>query len=232
MKTILPTLNLYFHCALMGRYKEVITEQFSLLRKNNIFQKMKVLISFIGKDKPFIYKLFQKLPCEIIYQGKDLEQFEFPTLKLLQQRSLQEKDRQLVGYIHSKGVSHFQGDSSGFSLIEIDNWRKDMMSFSIEGFENVIPILNGCQVCGWDWIDRNDHRRDFLVNGGVIPLKLKGFFGGNFWWTTNKYIQTLPPIDSLNLKQRCEAEVWIGRTILSSARYFCFKKNKLFSERV
>jgi hypothetical protein len=102
-----------------------------------------------------------------------------------------------VLYFHTKGAIH-----NGNPVFE--KWRQCM--------ENV---------CVWRWrecLHKLDKGRDSAGSHWLAPEKYPvlrsasgnvSYWGGNFWWATSDFLNTLPQIDIM--ANRYEAEAWIGR---------------------
>lgn len=50
----------------------------------------------------------------------------------------------------------------------------------------------------------------YVTAGPLYSLGIRPHYSGNFWMAKCSYINTLPRIDSLNTKDRMQAEFWIG----------------------
>lgn len=117
---------------------------------------------------------------------------ELPTMRQMQLWCAANPGHHVL-YFHTKGAIH-NGNPS------YEAWRNCM-----EG------------VCLWRWrecVHKLDNGRDSVGAHWLTPEELPfigktAYWGGNFWWATSDFINTLPQID-VNLN-RYEAEVWIGR---------------------
>lgn len=64
--------------------------------------------------------------------------------------------------------------------------------------------------CTTEWRNRIEDLRDHDAVG-LHWLAERKIFGGNFWWATARYLNTLPPVGGIEPEQdRYSAEGWIG----------------------
>lgn len=107
-----------------------------------------------------------------------------------------------VLYLHAKGASHSPDEKM------INNWRQCMMHNLVTNWLICINSLNsGFDSAGCHW------KREQV--DGTMSL-----WGGNFFWATSDFLNTLPPIESHpriaaqggvdDFRSRYESEVWIG----------------------
>lgn len=189
--------HLFYHVAMMNNYEEVFQEQIQTLQKSQILSNIIFHINFVGpqKNKKRLLKYIKELDSKYnikIYTYEKLEDYEFSTLNLLK-RSTFQGTRNIVGYIHTKGVS--KPDDTG--RIE---WRKRMMKDCILKWRECFELLNYHDICGRNW--KTNLIKRFTSNS-------YGRYAGNFWWATESYIRTLP--NPLKFKkERFLAEIWIG----------------------
>lgn len=117
---------------------------------------------------------------------------ELPTQKVMQDWCKVNPGWSVL-YLHTKGAIH-----NGNPIM--DQWRRCMERACVWGWKNCTNELeNGIESCGAHWLTPEEHP----VIGHTA------YWGGNFWWATSDFINTLPPIDVT--LSRYEAEVWIGR---------------------
>jgi hypothetical protein len=223
--------TLYFHCSLMGnKYKQIILEQIQTIFKSKILSSYYLIIIVSGNDKSFIKELKNKLKrCyhKIIYVGDRLHEYEFPTLIQLQSDCQMIKEDINICYIHSKGVS----DPTPMR----NQWRRDMMKDIILRWKECEVFLKIVDIVGWSWVEDLMKVKNTLNDNIINKKTVIGYSGGNFWWTTSKFIKTLPNLNDITLinkECRVEAEMWIGKTKLSKIKIMDIKNNKIiFGER-
>lgn len=105
-------------------------------------------------------------------------------------------------YFHAKGATHLATNTNYHA------WRYCMMHHVVNEWARCVGDLDGgFDTCGCHWIR------------GLVPGQ--NLWGGNFWWATSAFLQTLPSIMNCariktgqskldDLETRYEAEVWIG----------------------
>lgn len=182
----------FFHIATIGRYQDIVSELLEVIHDSGMYEAMDQLyVGIVGNGTVLD---LNKNKTQIIYRSSDLENYEFPTLAILQRFACENPAHSIL-YIHTKGVS-----TSAPYIEAIDDWRRYMSYFNIMRFSDCINYLQTFDVCGVDWhIEPSPH------------------FSGNFWWATAEYIQRLPSIEAIShqnakhiLSLRHNAEFWIG----------------------
>lgn len=118
---------------------------------------------------------------------------EIPTLKWLQEWLPAHQDW-FVLYFHMKGVTH---PTEPFYTA----WRKRMENAVIRNWPQCVADLqNGAEAVGCHWLTPEQ-----------FPNLVKSpFFGGTFFWSTAKFLSTLPPLPEATWQNRFTAENWIG----------------------
>jgi hypothetical protein len=146
-----------------------------------------------GQEDVAIARLFAPPNAKIVPHGIGTTT-EIPTMNLIRQWLPKHKDWKVL-YGHFKGVSHpfLPSDMA---------WRERMEQACVWGWRNCVQELeNGTDACGCHWLTPEK-----------CPGQVAGpFFGGTFWWSTAKYLLTLPPLPAATWDNRYEAERWIGR---------------------
>jgi len=118
---------------------------------------------------------------------------ELPTMKHMQEWCSLNPGHAVL-YFHTKGAIH-----NGSPPYEA--WRRCMERVVLWKWRDCVTDLTdkGKDSAGAHWLTPAAY--PFI---GRTP-----YWGGNFWWATSDFINTLPPIDVT--LSRYEAEVWIGR---------------------
>ena len=188
----------------MGHWREVLTEQLSLLAKAKF--PGTVHIGFLGDEYEdgFIYHVAHTLglSIEVRHFGSNLQEFEIPTQRWMQQKCASLDPETPVLYFHTKGVSN----PSWISTM----WRWLMNAWCLTKWERMVQSLSmGHNCAGVSW------------SRGGFPAP---YFPGNFWWTTAGFVNQLTPIDDYviqfvdcithcnphSLGYRHAAEVWVN----------------------
>ncbi len=118
---------------------------------------------------------------------------ELPTMKIMQDHARANPDH-LCCYLHTKGAIH-NGDPV------FETWRKCMERVVIGMWKECARMVDlGADTSGAHWLTPQNYP---II--GNVP-----YWGGNFFWASAAYLNTLPNID-INA-DRYEAEVWIGKT--------------------
>lgn len=188
----LTTYYVFVHIATMGAYREVVSEIFeTLLRSGLSAAAQDVFLGIVGEGEVVIPA---NLKCTILFRYPKVEQYEFPTLQGLQE-SMQGRKDAAVLYLHTKGATVRPQDKP-----TANDWRRYMLHFVVERFEECLARLADHDVCGVDW-----------------RTEPKPHFSGNFWWARGDYIAALPRVSALAapeadwiISRRHNAEFWIG----------------------
>lgn len=118
---------------------------------------------------------------------------ELPTMKCMQDWCKKHPGFAVL-YFHTKGAIH-----NGNPVYEL--WRRCMEKAVLYKWRSCVEDLSLRKLdsAGAHWLRPNQYP---II--GRTP-----YWGGNFWWATSDFLNTLPPIDVT--LSRYEAEVWIGR---------------------
>jgi hypothetical protein len=112
--------------------------------------------------------------------------FERATILHMRQAALQEQCA--YWYVHTKGITHYG------SVIEanVNDWVQLLLYWNV-----------------WKWRFAHDAlcSNEFDVYGCNYQESPVPHFSGNFWWSTSKYVSTLP--DFLDPVLLCAAEFWL-----------------------
>lgn len=122
-------------------------------------------------------------------------QSELPTMFLMQEWARVNPEA-WVCYNHAKGVTH-----PGDRLNSV--WRRCQDRAVLWGWRQCVRELEaGKESVGCHW----------LTHAQYGPTINTGFWGGNAWWSTAEFLNTLPQLHrtAVNRDQFFEAECWIG----------------------
>lgn len=193
----------FYHIAAINDYEKLVNSQLTRLKETKLINKTDMLfITLIGgiDEEKNIRYLLKKLDINnfIIILYDDILIYEFMTLNLMQKLSLNEDF--YCYYMHTKGVSiteknkiYYNCYNYNYLRICVDEWR-EYMEYHI--------------------IDKHNECINELKEYDAVGCLLKQFptkhFSGNFWWSKSDYIRKLTNINNLNIKDRYQAEFWIG----------------------
>lgn len=187
----------FYHLACMGNWIQVFQEQMLALSKNG-FKKIKLTVLGSNEDLELVNNIcvYFKMEVEIVFQTSDLQVYETPSIKAIQEYA--RKNEGYVLYLHSKGVSNPADRNKA-------KWRRLMMHELIEKWKDFILSLRNYDVIGVNWCD-------------MPPIS---HFSGNFWYASTQYLRKLPDFqwyyenpqyqiwDYFHYK-RLTCEFWIG----------------------
>lgn len=176
----------FAHFFLINSWYSIVMSQVRIMLTSGLYDACEeISVGCIGfpEDKAllekFIIDLYPKF--KIKYYSANPEDYEFPTLKLIEQ-----DNSDYVGfYFHTKGVTRpFETN-----IINWNCWLSE-------------SILNR-------WKEHRDRVENGYDLSSVNELKSPDHFSGNFWWFRRSYINKLPKIDTLDKTNRYMAEQWI-----------------------
>jgi len=193
-------VTLFWHVAAFNHWREVVVEQARYLARKDFSGKL--VVGFVGGawEDLFVRKTLDAVGLDYILHcsGSDFNQFEYPTLCLLQSHC-NANPAALVGYFHTKSVSQ---PNVWHSLM----WRW-AMNVEVLGCSDMAGSLTNVDVAGYSWTLANE-----LGNQ---------HFRGNFWLARAAYIRRLPDPWVFRdqtwhrhrpaaMPDRFPAEMWIG----------------------
>ncbi len=173
----------FIHVATVGNYQEIFNQILNYFEESNIYDELDSVYVNIAGDKNIYIPRITKM--KIIAQRANLTDFEFSTMNLIRNYSLENSGNVL--YLHLKGVTASDN-------LCIKDHRDYMFYFNILKFKMCLNFLKEYDAVGVD-----------LSNE---PTK---HFSGNIWWSKTQHINTLinPKHLPLILTERHKCEFWI-----------------------
>lgn len=180
----------FWHIATIGQWRMILESQLAKIMASGLYEAShNIFVNIAGTS--------EAAPLPDAFDNRKfavscsrLEQWEYPTLRVLQERARQEEA--CCWYIHLKGVSHsIEGEQSC-----VRGWREYMEYFVIENWRLCMEQLVDHDAVGVQW------------KTGPRP-----HFSGNFWWANASYVRRLASIEDVERVAqggRHEAEFWIG----------------------
>lgn len=169
----------------------VVHEQTLHIQAADMLDTMNITAVFLGEEESAMPKAWD--PRITIEFGGKPDQFEFPTLRKLQEYCSITPNARVI-YFHSKGARHTFPFAWGPYY-----WRLLLEHFVIRLHYTILST---------DLSDTSPY-------GSAGALKayepLGPHYVGNFWAAKCSYINELPPIDSLDTTKPGPAEFWIGK---------------------
>ena len=184
----------FYHIFCTNDWKTIVHEQVTDLQKTGLYDLVnKIHVCVITENIEDIHHLTDYFPekFEIVIQSKNPKEYEYPILRYLYEKSKCEDF--LCFYFHTKGVTFSKKSKNKGE----ESWRLLMEYFIFEKYNLAINALQIGYSCY-----------------GALPRTYNGnhYFGGNFWWTTSKYVTTLPEPIPPDVNDRYYAEFWIGHS--------------------
>jgi hypothetical protein len=199
-------VNIFYHICTIGRYKEIVLRQFNLIKQSGLLEHVDhIYICVLGNSHGLesVKKIVNDGKVTILKHSTNLKLYEGFTLSALHEHCQQNTD-DIVLYIHAKGVSR-----SRLVGNRMDDWSQLMEYYLIENYQKCLEYLKDADICGV-----NFHK-------GPLP-----HYSGNFWWSTAKYINSLPSVityDTEKFTSRTKYlnnEMWITSNP-NGANYIC-----------
>jgi len=160
-------VNVFYHLACMGNWKDVFREQMTQL-SNSGFEEVKLSVLGTTDDMTVISDTCSELNLKsnIHFQGEDMRCFETPALRAIE--NFARSNSGYVLYLHSKGVSN-PADQTKI------RWRHLMMRELVEKWQTCMLALPNYDAVGVNW------REMYNIS----------HFSGNFWYAAVKHIRRL-----------------------------------------
>jgi hypothetical protein len=180
-----PTIGFY-HVCMIGGYKKIVAEQIEMIVEGGLYRKSKEInVVCLGCRQGFtaLKRKYAELTKIKWHHHHSINEYEFPTIKLLKEQT----GDYYAWYIHTKGVFDKRGD----------HWRNYMNYYNLVKWKDAQEKLKeGYDIVGVKWMNENN--------------RYPRHFSGNFYHVSSEYVKCLPPIETLNTKDRYQAEFWHG----------------------
>ena len=143
---------------------------------------------------------------KVLLTGYDKHLWEFPSIALLQHYANIIKPNSKILYLHTKGVRR-----NGPSDVNIADWRQYMTYWTVEtAIDICMKALDGgtstsshhkttnnhdssLVVLSKDHINMEEFKYKYETCGNLKRGGAKPIYGGNFWWTSAKWISNRKP---------------------------------------
>lgn len=182
-------LQLFWHVALMGRWRQIVPEQHALFQRLGLRPK----VGAVGLRRMRLLRAIG----ELVYFSPNTREYETPTLQKLWEWciSLPDPHRHAVLYCHTKAVAHHR-DGRG------DLWRQLMHRWVVERWRENLALLAKHDVVG------------FVHNARNPTGDYTAHFAGNFWMARADWIVKLPPPEVYSehhrpRRRRFAPEMWV-----------------------
>jgi len=179
-----------YHLYTINTWRDVLGEQVQQWETSGLLDATtRVMASIVGPDAAEAAVLLDYLlgaKLHVVHRSADASQFERPILEHARRFSEHEEPlARAVWYMHGKGVSPPHGDNP-----HVADWRRLMQHFVCDQWRRCLEALRHHDACGVNW--------------HTAPAP---HFSGNFWWSTPRYLSTLPTTVG---PQPFDPEAWIG----------------------
>jgi hypothetical protein len=192
-------LGVFYHCACMGNWKEVIEEQLALAARVGLTT---MYVGLLGSDDDLAHFEARAkalgVTVDVVYHHTDLLMFEIPTIRLVADFAASHPDNYVL-YWHTKGVS------SPKDTVKV-RWRR-LMDMEVIGQwkRNTEYLRGGLDTVGVNWRHHPP----------------TSHWAGNYWMSKSSYLNSLEDFshyyrhprhwsgDHIN-QFRLGAEMWHG----------------------
>lgn len=194
------TPEVFWHCACMGNWREVVAEQLGLARHVGL-NRMTCCVLGSEDDAAFVKAVAVKLGVTLVFADvqNNLKLYELPTLQRVWEFGRQCSTTIPILYWHTKGVSAPLDRRKAL-------WRRLMQRHVVAGWRQNVKLLAVADIVGVDWQDSPDFPH----------------YSGNFWMARSDWLawlsspaeyQALHPASFFLCGQpwkRICAEMWLG----------------------
>jgi hypothetical protein len=178
---------IFWHICGISDYKKVSLEQYKAIESSGLLERVeKVYITYLGNSETDIDFLLQQSDKLVLHVYNSYVR-HYERLCLHSLHDFAQENNGNVLYIHSKGVSD-RFDLQPLVKKNIQGWREMMEYFLIYQHESCIQLLETYDALGC--CISNNTSNNLRIQNEQHSLH----FSGNFWWSTCKYIRTLPRI--------------------------------------
>jgi hypothetical protein len=192
----------WLHVACMGSGDLIASELHGSLIHSGLFSRsVKIYVSLVGDPamrmrlKEYLFSRHSKY--EIIFDSDDLQEFEWPCLKHMWDKS-RTGENFCAWYAHTKGASNCRPDVIARIQNNIRNWRYHMVyQLMVRYKESLMALIDLGYSASGPLFNRN-------CRGGA--------FAGNFWWASSEHLRTRKsPYESAGTlgENRGDTEGWI-----------------------
>jgi hypothetical protein len=172
----------------------IMAEQMAALKNSGLLDAASEFYIGINGDESDaqVARLFAPAKAKFLVHGRKATS-EIPTMFALRSWLPTHADHYVL-YHHIKGCSH--PNEPAYAA-----WRKRMERAVVWGWRNCVADLDrGLDSAGAHWLTPEQ-----------FPNLVKSpFWGGTFFWSTAKFLLTLPPLPPPTWANRFAAESWIG----------------------
>ncbi len=196
-----PPIRIYIHSYMVHHHLEIMENIFSVMEGCGLYEECeRIYIGCLGEESELkrLQDFLLKYPkAEIAAYSNNPLEFEFFTLKILKKHCDEAKEKFYPMYLMTKGVSYgkehemYQGGKF---------WLDYMLDWIVSRYRNNYKALN-LKFRGYD-----------IVGVKIIPAREspsnRTHASGSFFFANSEYIKSLRKIETLNTKDRWEAEMW------------------------
>ena len=166
-------IQIVYHIATMTNWKAIVKEQLALVQDSGLADACdRITVVVVGPKIKRARQLIQELipgnKVRIIHGGKELDQYEFPSIAAARNIAQNSPNAKIL-YLHTKGVSHYRTPFEE----NVAYWRCYLNYFVIEKWRACVEALDSFDLCGVDWLEKPELH-----------------FSGNFWWSRADYLRT------------------------------------------
>lgn len=177
--------NIVYHLFCINDGLERFNKTYAKIKNSKLIDLItNVHVNCVGPEKELFSSKISDYHKVIIHLN-DYDKSEVTTVNLAQKIA----EKNLEGntlYLHSKGASNKWLDARHNQKKEcIDAWVDFMEYHLIEKYEKCLEFLKTYDTCGCNKSRTNARSLGFDWN--------TWHYSGNFWWSNNKYLQSIPP---------------------------------------
>tara|TARA_A100001037_G_scaffold306597_1_gene353122 strand:- start:43024 stop:43698 length:675 start_codon:yes stop_codon:yes gene_type:complete len=171
-------LNIFYHLLCINDGIERFTKTYDKIKKYKLLESTeKIFVNCVGENQLKFSESISHLPKVEIILGKN-DKNESETINLMREFAINNDGFSL--YLHAKGVWRSKTHLNRRNKVCgecLDSYIDFMEFFVIEKFYHCVEMLKTYKTCGCNLMrSKAGH----------------SYYSGNFWWTRNDYIASLP----------------------------------------
>ena len=203
-------IRVSLHVAGMHHYREIVAELVGAIHGSGLYDEAETLTVCTVGDVDLLGLMGERWQ---VVKGGSLEQYEYPTLRLIHTDAQSQPDVKYL-YLHTKGVSRPRLRASR------DAWRRYMTRFLITEWRHCVDLLDRCDTVGTEL--------------RLPPQNSPAHYAGNFWWANGSHLAQLPaPSHKFVWRgERFGAETWLLESTPNASCYSFHQFNFQFFNRV
>ena len=198
-------IRIYIHCTIINHWRDICAELTTHLTESGLLSSTESInLGFVNDSTESREECLALAPKGSVIRTSEnrLDQYEFPTIGVLQKDCRKAEEPFFCLYVHFKG---------SFNMAESQEvWRRAMIRFCIDSWQECVEKLE----------------LGYATAGAIGATENIGkvYHSGNYWWARSEYIASLPAIGTFDQSNRYWAEQFA--TYNHEAQHYFHKLNQ------